>query len=112
MILSDFQVTWPDFGQFVKPEKSCNSLSNIASKRKLVKVLVFLASLSIACSISAVKGGFLQTGLARVLLSPSRVVWINGELVGEAIPATECAHASPLTASSTVDLEAFVSPKC
>ena len=87
-------------------------IRHFTAKHKLVKVLVFLASLTIACSISIVNGDFLETGLARVLLSPSRVIWINGELVGEGIPAMECAHASPLTASSTTDLEVFVSPKC
>jgi len=56
--------------------------------------------------------GLVQMGLARVLLSPSNVAWIKGELVGEGIPAMECTHASPLTASSTADFEAFDSPKC
>ena len=111
MVFSNFQIKWLDVGQFIKPQKSHKTIKHIAAKHKLVKVLVFLASLTITCSISTVKGDFSQTGLARFLLSPSRVAWINGELDGEGIPTMVCAPASPLTASSTADLEAFVSPK-
>ena len=88
-------------------------INHTAAKRKLVKVLAFLASFTIAWSISTVNRDFLQMGLARVLLSSSNVAWIKGELVGEGIPAMECTYASsPLTASSTTDFEAFDSPKC
>ena len=112
MVLSNYQVTWLDVGQLSNRRNPANHIKHIVAKSKVVKVLVFLASLTIACSISTVNGDFLQTCLARALLSPSRVTCINGELVSEGIPAMECAHASPLTASFTADLEAFVSPKC
>ena len=92
--------------------KPAKEIKHIAAKCKLDKEFVSLASLTTAWSISTVKGAFLQTGLARALLSPSNVAWMNGEVVGEGIPAIECAHAKLLTASSTADLEALVSPKC
>ena len=80
---SNLQITWPDASYLIKSEKSSKQ---IVAKRMLLKVFLFLASRTISHSISTAKGDFLLTGLANVLLRPSKVTFTIGEVVGAGMP--------------------------